>query len=162
MADDPQDQSMPKPNPALGRLNCLIGTWRLEGHTIGSPQQAVVGTATFQWLHGSVGDSFFLQQDMDLNYAGTPIKSHELIGYNPKTQAFSSLVFSNMAADPWPYEWDIQGDTWTISIKHGAMDARFTARFAPDRNSFKGHWRPNAGADAQINSPYDISGSRIS
>jgi hypothetical protein len=38
-----------------------------------------------------------------------------------KSQAFSSYVYSNMAPDPWPYEWDIQGDTWTIAIDHGRL-----------------------------------------
>ena len=35
-----------------------------------------------------------------MDYAGKPIKSHELMGYNPKTKAFSSYVYSNMAPDP--------------------------------------------------------------
>jgi hypothetical protein len=133
----------------------------MKGRTIGSQEKAIVGTTTFKWLHGESGASFFLQQDMDMDYAGMPIKSHELIGYDEKTRAFSSSVYSNMAPDPWPYEWDIQGDTLTISINHGPMSATFTAKFASDGNSFSGGWRPHPGADETINAPYDISMSRI-
>jgi hypothetical protein len=105
-----QDQGRPTPNPALKRLDRLVGTWRLKGHAIGSDEENIVGTTTFKWLHGNSGSSYFLQQDMEMDYAGAPIKSHELIGYNPKTGAFSSYVYSNMAPDPWPYEWNIGAD----------------------------------------------------
>lgn len=84
------------------------------------------------------------------------IKSDELIGYNPKTKAFASLVLSNMAPDPWPYEWDVQGEDIRISICRGPMDATFTGKFSSDRNSFSGGWRPNQGADEKVNPPYDI------
>lgn len=153
-------QELPKPDPALQRLTRLVGTWRMKGRPIGSDKDSITATTTFKWLHQTDGTSFFLQQDMEMDYAGKSIKSHELIGYNPKTRAFSSQVYSNMAPDPWPYDWDIRGDDWTISIKHGPMDATFTGKFSPDGNSFTGGWRPNPGADETINSAYDIRGTR--
>ena len=158
--DDARDQDAPKPDRALQRLNRLVGTWRMKGHAVGSSEENILGTTTFKWVHGESGTSFFLQQDMDLDYAGTSIKSRELIGYNPKTKAFSSFVYSNMAPDPWPYDWDIQGDKLTISIKHGPMNASFEGKFSEDGKSFSGGWRPNRGADETINSPYDIRVSR--
>jgi hypothetical protein len=66
-----------------------------------------------------------------------------------------------MAPDPWPYRWDMQGDEWTISIKHGPMDAEFNGKLSPDGNSFSGGWRPRPGADEKINSAYDVEGTRI-
>jgi hypothetical protein len=165
MADEneAQDGATPTPDPALKRLRPLIGTWNLKGSPLGSDKGTITGIAVFKWLHteqGEDGIGFFLQQDLDMDYGGVRIKSHELIGYNPKTRAFSSFVYSNMAPDPWPYEWEVQGDTWTISIKHDRMDATFTAKFSDDGNSFSGGWRPNPGADETINAPYDIGGSR--
>jgi hypothetical protein len=161
MANEASEQSTPKPDAALKHLDRLVGTWSMKGKTLDSDEENVAGKTTFKWLHGKNGASFFLEQDMDLDYAGTAIKSHELIGHDPKTKRFSSQVFSNMAADPWPYQWDIQGDTLTISIKHGPMDAKFTAKFAPDGNSFSGGWRPNPGADETINAPYDVTATRL-
>jgi hypothetical protein len=158
--DDGQDQGIPQPNPALRRLDRLVGTWKMKGRAIGSREENIVGTTIFTWLHGEHGTSFFLQQDMEMDYAGTPIKSHEVIGYDPKTKAFSSYVYSNMAPDPWPYEWDVQGDDLTISINHGPMAARFTGKFSSDGNSFSGSWRPSPGADETVNAPYDIIVSR--
>lgn len=98
---------------------------------------------------------------MDMDYDGTSIKSHEIIGYNPETGAFSSYVYSNMAGDPWPYEWDVNGDDITISIKKSPMDATYTGKFAYDGNSWSGGWRPNPGADKEINAPYDITATRV-
>lgn len=147
----------PTPDPALKRLNRLVGTWKMKGRPVGGNRDSITATTTFKWLPGG----FFLVQDMEMDYAGKPIKSHELIGYDPKTRALSSLVYSNMASDPWPYHWDIQGDDWTISIKSGPMNATFTGKFSADGNSFSGGWRPNPGADEEINTPYDISGSRV-
>jgi hypothetical protein len=159
--DATEEQGAPRPDPALKRLERLVGTWSMKGHAMGSDQENIVGTTTFKWVHGESGTSFFLQQDMEMDYAGTPIKSRELIGYDPKTKAFTSSVYSNMAPDPWPYAWDVQGDVLTISIKHGPMDARFTGRFSSDGNSFAGSWRPSPGADETVNAPYDIRVSRV-
>jgi hypothetical protein len=157
-----QEQAPPSPDPALKRLQPLVGTWTLEGHAIGSDDYNIKGTTRFQWLHKKDDreTGFFLQQDMEMDYAGKLIVAHELIGHNPKSGAFSSFVYSNMAPDPWPYEWDMQGDEWTISIRHGPMNASFKGKLSADGNSFTGGWRPNPGADAKINSAYDVKGTR--
>jgi hypothetical protein len=162
MADnkEAQDQGIPKPDPSLKRLDRLVGTWSMKGHPLGSDKDSITGTTTFAWLHDDEGAAFFLQQDMNMDYDGMPIKSRELIGFNPKTKGFSSYVFSNMAPDALPYEWDIHGDAITISVKHGEMDAKFTGEFAPDGNSWSGGWRPSPGADEVINAPYDITLTR--
>ena len=158
---DRPNQDAPFPDPALERLGRLVGDWEMKGHPLGSDDCSITGKTSFKWLHDADGSRFFLLQDMAMDYAGQAIRSHELIGYNPKTRAFSSNVYSNMAPDPWPYEWDIRGDEISISINKPPMDATFTGKFAPDGKSFAGGWRPNPGADEEINAPYDITVSRI-
>jgi hypothetical protein len=98
---------------------------------------------------------------MEMDYAGMPIRSREIIGYDPKTKGFSSYVYSNMAPDPLPYEWDLDGDDLSISVKHGPMNATFHGKMAPDGKSFSGGWRPNPGADREINAPYDVTATRV-
>ena len=156
-----QDKNTAKPNPALERLDRLVGRWSMRGRSLDSKQDNISGTTTYKWMHGKKGPTFFLQQDMNMDYAGTKIKSREIIGYNTKTKAFSSSVYSNMAPDPWPYEWDVHGDRLTISIKSGPMNATFRGKFSADGNSFSGGWRPNPGADEVINAPYDIIVKRV-
>jgi hypothetical protein len=162
MADNREgDQAPPSPDPALDRLSRFVGTWSLKGRPLGSSRDSITGTTTFAWLHGAEGASFFLQQDMEMDYDGMPIKSHEIIGYDEETKAFSSFVYSNMAPDPWPYAWDVRGDDIIISIKYGPMDATFRGAFAADGNSWSGSWRPNPGADEAINAPYDVIVTRV-
>ncbi len=160
MVDDgreAQPQGLPQPDPALRRLDKLVGSWTMKGHLIGSDQENIVGRATFLWLDGG----FFLQQDVEIDFAGMmKIKSHELIGYDAEAKAFSSTVYSNLSPAPLPYQWDLQGDTLTISVSYGPLDATFKGRFAPDGRSFSGGWRPNPGADEAVNVPYDIGGTR--
>jgi hypothetical protein len=151
----------PSPDPALKRLDRLVGRWKLRGHPLGSDECTITGMTTFRWLHDGDAPSFFLLQEMDLDYDGKQIKSHELIGYEPKTKAFSSFVYSNMAPDPWPYSWDVQGDNIRIVINKPPMDATFTGKFAADGKSFSGGWRPNPGADEKINSSYDVTATRV-
>lgn len=66
-----------------------------------------------------------------------------------------------MSPEPLPYKWDMQGNTMTISVSHGRLDATFTGELSDDGRSFSGGWRPNPGADETVNVPYDIRGSRI-
>jgi hypothetical protein len=154
---DEQAQQMPKPDAALKRLDKFVGTWEMKGRTLDSQEENVSGRVTYEWLPGG----FFLQQRIELNFTNLEIRSLELVGYDPETQGFSSLVYSNMSPVPLPYKWDVQGDELTITVTYGPMDATFKGKFSKDGDSFSGGWRPNPGADEIINAPYDIWGTRV-
>ncbi len=155
--DEQEDMQMPQPAPELKKLSRLIGTWNMKGHLLGSDEENITGQMTFSWLPGE----FFLLQSGSLSFMGMPIENHELIGYDEESKSFTSLVYSNMSPMPLPYKWDIDGDTLRISVSYGPMDASFEGKFSEDGNSFAGGWRPNPGADQNINVAYDISGDRI-
>ena len=96
------DAQPPAPDPALRRLEPLVGDWSMTGNLVGSSEENIVGRASFRWLAGG----FFLQQDIEIDFAGQfQVKSHELIGYDPETGAFASHVYSNMSPTPLPYTW---------------------------------------------------------
>ena|ERR671924_389194 len=150
-------QGPPPPDPALKAMDQFVGTWDMKGHFVGSDEENIIGRATFRWLEGG----YFLQQDVDLDLGGfVQVKSRELIGYDAETQAFSSLVFSNLSPTPLPYRWEVHGREVKISVSHGPLDAIFTGSFDEDGNRFSGGWRPNPGADETVNPPYDIGGTR--
>ena len=153
-----QEVQTPTPDPALKRLDRLVGTWTLKGHLLGSDEETIVGQISFQWLEGG----FFLQQDAEIDFAGMfKVKARELIGYDPETEGFASYVYSNFSPMPLPYKWDLRGDTLTISVSYAPLDAAFKGEFGDDGESFSGGWRPNPGADETINIPYDVTGSRV-
>jgi hypothetical protein len=157
MTDTNQEPQAPTPDPALQRLDRLVGTWTLKGNLVGSDDENISGEITFQWLEGG----FFLQQDASIEFAGLfQVRARELIGYDPETEAFASYVYSNFSPEPLPYKWDLRDDTLTISVSHGPLDASFEGKFSDD-DTFSGGWRPNPGADETINIPYDVWGSRV-
>ena len=153
MAENPNP---PQPDPALKRLNRLVGTWSMEGNLVGSDRKNIKGQTTFRWLPGG----FFLEQRIQLDFMGMQIESLELIGYDPQTGTFPSTVYSNLAPSPLPYRWKVEGDNVTITVSYGPLDATFTGSWRED-GTFSGGWRPNPGADETINVPYDIGGRRL-
>ena len=160
MADDnttKRPQRMPRPDPALKRLDRFVGTWRMEGHLVGSTENNIRGQVSYRWLPGG----FFLEQRMDMDFMGMEIHSLELIGYDPETDTFPSTVYSNMSPAPLPYRWEVGDDAVTISVAYGPLNATFRGTFGQDGKSFSGGWRPNPGADQTVNVPYDIAGTRL-
>ncbi len=158
MTNESAQSQLPQPDPALKRLDKLIGSWALKGHLVNSDKDNIVGTATFKWLAGG----FFLQQDVKIDFMSMiKIDSHELIGYDAETKAFASSVYSNLSPVPLPYKWDVRDNVITISVKYGALDAVFSGKFSDDGNSFSGGWRPNPGADEAVNVAYKLTVTRI-
>jgi uncharacterized protein YndB with AHSA1/START domain len=151
--DNTEPMQMPTSDPALKRLDKLVGSWTMKGRTLDSEGDNISGRTTFEWLPGG----FFLQQRFEMNFAGIEIQSLELIGYNPETKAFSSLVYSNLWGAPLPYQWDLQDDVLKISTEA----SKFEGRFSEDGNTFSGGWRPIPGMEGPGNVPYDISGARV-
>lgn len=154
---DAQSQQGPQPDPALKRLDRFVGTWKLEGHLVGSSENNIRGQASYRWLPGG----FFLEQRIELDFMGMKIHSLELVGYDPETNTFPSTVYSNMSPMPLPYRWEVDDDTVKISVSYGPLDATFTGTFSKDGKRFSGGWRPNPGADETVNVAYDIGGPRV-
>jgi hypothetical protein len=88
----------PGPDPALKRLERFVGTWTIRGRTLDADHDDVFGTTTFHWQPGG----FFLQQHIELDFAGLQIRGLEVIGYDPATGKFPSTVFSNLVGLPSP------------------------------------------------------------
>ena len=155
---DEAQQQMPQPDPALKRLDRLVGTWDMKGQTLDSDVENVTGRTTFEWLPGG----FFLQQRAQFDFSGMKIDALELIGYDPETKTFPSTVYSGFSPVPLPYRWEVEGDALKISVSYGPLDATFEGGFSEGGQVFGGGWRPNPGADETVNVPYDISGRRVS
>jgi hypothetical protein len=132
MADHNNDlvgKLSPAPNPALQKLDRLVGTWTEAG-----PVSS--GTATFDWLEGG----FFMTQSFDFNHGGRSIKGIEYIGFDEDTQTLRSHLMDNWG-DNFVYTWDIVGDALTISFGGKDSDNYFSGTFSADGNSYAGRWR---------------------
>jgi hypothetical protein len=107
-----ENPDLPQPDPALRRLDRLVGRWSMEGHLVGSDEKNIKGETTFRWVAGG----FFLEQRVQIDFIGLQIDAVELIGYDPESDTFQSTVYSNFSPTPLPYKWDVRDDTVTISV----------------------------------------------
>jgi len=78
------DSTLPRPDPALKRLDRFVGRWSMEGHLVDSDETNIRGETSFRWLPGG----FFLEQRARIDFAGLQIDALELIGYDAETDTF--------------------------------------------------------------------------
>jgi len=142
-----------QPNPALRRLDALIGRWELRGRTLDTAEDNITGWVNFEWLPGG----FFLQATGETVFMGTKIQSLEILGYDPETQNFPANVYSNMDGKVVQYYWDIQGDI----VTHWTEGSKYTGTLSEDGNTLSGGWRPQEGTEGSPESTYDAVMTRI-
>jgi len=155
MANDENAHTMdvPAPNPALGRLELLVGRWEIKGRTLDSKDDNITGRVSIEWLPGG----FFLQQRGEMEFMGFKVQSLEVVGYDPATKAFTSTVYSNMAGVPAAYWWDVQGNI----VTHWTAGSKYTGTFSEDGSILSGGWRPEEGKEGPENAAYDAIMIRV-
>ena len=146
-------QQPPKPDPALKRLDVLIGTWDLKGHTLDSNDDNITGWNTFEWLPGG----FFLKSIGEINFKGVKFQTLELIAYDPSSQTFPSSVYSNMGGSVLQYYWDVQGNT----VTHLDESSTYTGTLSEDGKTLSGGWRPKEGEKESPENAYDAVMTRV-
>jgi Protein of unknown function (DUF1579) len=144
---------MPVTDPALKRLEKLVGKWELKGRTLDSEEYNISGWTTFEWLLGG----FFLQSVGEINFKGFIIKSLEIIAYDPKSKTFPSSVYSNMSGTVLSYVWDVQGNT----VRHSGLGAKYTGNISEDGNTLTGGWRADEGTESTDGNAYDAVMTRV-
>ena len=134
------------PDPALGRLEKLVGTWELKGRTLNANEDNITGWTTFEWMPGG----FFLQAVGEMTFQGSGMRSLEIIAYDPERKTVPSSVYSSMSGTVHSYEWDVQGNT----VIHAGLGATYTGRFSEDGNMLSGGWRPDEGTESADGTAY--------
>ncbi len=153
MADnsDARAHEPPGPNPALGGLEVMVGTWELRGRESG-PEGEIHGRPTFEWMEGG----FYLVQHVEIDYVGRRIAGTEYIGYDEENGNLKSYFFSNEGPGPFggvalEYVWEVGEDNLTIWGGFVGSPASFEGRFSEDRNTITGRWEwPGGGYEATM------------
>ena len=151
-----ETSDLPQPDPAMRRLDRLVGRWSMEGNLIGSDETTIRGETSFRWLPGG----FFLEQRVQIDFGGPTDRQPGGDRLRPRDADVSLDRVLQLLVRALPYRWDVQGDTVTISVSYGPLDSTFTGSWRED-GTFSGGWRPNPGADETVNVPYDIGGRRL-
>jgi hypothetical protein len=129
------------PNPALRRLDVLVGTWNVVTEDNG--QSAGDGQITFEWMDGG----FFLCQRIDLGR----LIGIEYIGYDERSGTLRSQVYSNVSPAVLHYTWQVEDRAVTIWFGEPGSDNRFEGRLSDDGSVISGAWRwPGGGYAATM------------
>jgi hypothetical protein len=151
--NNPLIGQIPKPDPALERLEKLIGKWELKGRTLDSNEDNITGWSTFEWMPGG----FFLKSEGEINFKGFMMNSLEIITYDPKSNIFPSRVYSSMSGTIFSYVWDVQGNT----VMHAGLGATYRGTISEDGNTLVGGWRPDEGTPVTDGAAYDAVMTRV-
>jgi hypothetical protein len=126
------------PNPALKKLERLIGTWQQSGE--------YNGTSTFELMEGG----FFIIQHFDGIIYGRHIKGIEYIGFDDDTKTLRSHLMG-IDGSNFTYTWDMDGNTWTIWFGEKGSDNFYTGIISKDGDTVTGGWQwPGGGYKATL------------
>jgi len=117
------------PDPALRRLDPLVGTWEVSG-------SLVHGRVRFAWMEGG----YFLVQHVELEQPDRTITGVEYIGYDEDTDTLRSHFMTSFGAN-FTYTWDLVGrelHTW-FGDKDSAN--RFHGTLSDDGDRYEGTWQ---------------------
>jgi hypothetical protein len=117
-----------KPNPALKKLNCLVGKWKQFGDAD--------GTAEYEWMDGG----FFLIQRFFFHMGKRRFKGIEYIGFDEDTKTLRSHLMDNTGQNL-TYTRDINGDTLTIWFGDKGSSNFYRGQFSKDSNILTGRWQ---------------------
>jgi hypothetical protein len=128
----PQQQPT-EPDPALRRLDRLVGTWTISGDA--------QGQVTYEWMQGG----FFLLQHVDLEQEGQHTTGIEVIGRERGYGASAPSAdiksrFYGGQGDTLDYVYELEGDTLTIWFGERGSPAYFQGTFGPDGDTLTGAW----------------------
>lgn len=123
---------MPTPDPALQRLNFLVGTWDLAGSTIESPMgpaTPITGSETFEWMEGG----FFLVHHWTSSFEVGGVKvvdtGYEFFDYDPASSQYRTHFFNSLG----PYDHD--GSKYHGSFDGDALSVTGPARIVRTPNA---------------------------
>jgi hypothetical protein len=125
----------PSDNPALERLDALVGEWALEAGPPGGPPWPGEARASFEWLEGR---TFLIQRwTVDLPEAPDGIA---IIGAGEEPDTFRQYYFDSRGVHR-IYEMTLGDGVWTLS--RDAPDPfpqRYTGTFSGDGRTITGLW----------------------
>jgi hypothetical protein len=132
MSDNNNDKAgnLPKtPNPALKKLERLIGRWQQSGE--------YNGTAVCEWMEGGF---FFIRHFEGITPYGRHVKGIEYVGFDEETQTLRSHLIG-VGGENFTYTWDIEGDIWTIWFGDKGSKNFYQGTFSKDGNTVTGRWQ---------------------
>jgi hypothetical protein len=132
----------PSPDPALGRLEALVGEWTMQPSLAGRPIGS--GRTVFQWLEGGA----FLAQHADAEPAeaapaewvsSSPFPLVTIIGLDDASGQFS-MLYADARGVLRVYQMTLRAGVWKLWRDTPGFFQRFTGTFSDDGTTISGRW----------------------
>jgi hypothetical protein len=120
------------PNPALKKLDVLVGQWTTVGSHPLIPGVTLHGQTTFEWLEGGA----FLIMHSEIDEPGIP-SGVAVFGSDDTSGHIFMLYFDERGVSR-QYEFRIEGNTWKWWRDHPDFSQRFVAIIEKDGNQMIG------------------------
>lgn len=143
----------PESGQGLHDLEVLVGAWKIEGRTVGSQSLAISGRTDTRWSR----DGRTLEQRTLLVVGREEIPAIEIIRFDPGTQTFPAVIYTNGSTEAQQCLWRIRGDR----LVHSAPAATFRGRFSANRRVIRGRWTPRDPTSSSPESAYTATLRRI-
>jgi hypothetical protein len=133
-------------NPALGRLEALVGEWELLASVEGEPMGR--GRTAFEWLEGGA----FLVQHADAEpadftpvewRANSPFPVTTIIGLDDSTERFS-MLYADARGVFRVYEMSLNDGVWKLWRDAPGFFQRFTGTFHDGGKTIAARWEGSA------------------
>jgi hypothetical protein len=130
------------PNPALARLDALVGEWDLQASVGGRPMGG--GRTTFEWLDAGA----FLVQRADAEpaeqtpaewVANSPFPVTAIIGVDDATEKLC-MLYSDARGVCRIYQMSLSNGVWNIWRNAPGFFQRFAGTFSSDGRTISGSW----------------------
>jgi hypothetical protein len=124
----------PDRNPALDRLEALVGDWTMEAGPPGGPAWPGEATVSFEWLDGR----WFLIQRWKVEMPEAP-DGIALIGLGESDGTFQQHFFDSRGVHR-IYEMTLDDGVWTLWRYHPGFSQRYEGRVSEDGKAIEGRW----------------------
>jgi hypothetical protein len=122
-------------DPALDRLDALVGEWTMEAGPPGGPPWPGAARVSFEWLEGRT----WLVERWTVEMPEAP-DGIAIIGAGEEPGSLRQHYFDSRGVHR-VYEMTLDERTWTLSRDHPEpFPQRFSGTFADDGNTISGRW----------------------
>jgi hypothetical protein len=152
-------------NPALRRLDVLVGGWQMQASVAGRPM--AVGHTEFAWLEGGA----FLVQHSDAEsplpsaprewVENSPFPVTAVIGLDDSADTFS-MLYADARGVYRVYGMNVADGVWTMWRAAPEFHQRFTGTFSDDGNAVTGRWEHSRDGVTSWEDDFDLGYTRVS
>jgi hypothetical protein len=158
-----ESMQQPTPNPALRRLDALVGEWEMQASVGGQPTGR--GRTTFAWMEGGT----FLVQHADADpalpntppewVANSPFPITMLFGLDDSSENYD-MLYADARGVCRVYQMSLRDGVWTVWREAPGFFQRFTSTFSDDGTTITGRWEGSRDG-AHWESDFDVTYTKV-